>query len=70
MGEQTRNLQWDDSNHTPPPEADTAQVEQSIVQPVGSALDLGEDLGIMFRQTWRDGLATLASFLAKGAAKT
>lgn len=65
--EHTGALQWHDPNHTTPSKTDTTQVEESIIQPVGSALDLSEDFGIVFRQTWRDGLATLASFLAKGA---
>lgn len=69
-GEHTRHLQWHETNHTTPAKADTAQAEESIVEPVGSALDLGEDFGIVFRQSRRDGLPTLASFLAKGATET
>lgn len=64
-----QDLQWHNPNHAAPSEADAAQIEQSIVQSVGSALDLGQDFGIMFRQSWRYGLAALASFLAKGAAQ-
>jgi hypothetical protein len=59
------NLQWNDPNHTSPPEADSAQTEKSIIQLVGSAFDLGQDLGIILGETWRDGLATLLGLLSK-----
>lgn len=64
-----RYSQWDETNHTAPTEADTAQVEKGVVELVSSALNSSEDFGIVLRHPRWNGLATLACFLAKGTAE-
>ena len=60
-------LQREYTDNTSPTESNTTEVEQGVVQAICSALDFGENLGIMFRQSWGNSLAALLLLLAKCA---
>jgi hypothetical protein len=44
----------------------SAQVEKAVIQSVRSALDLGENFGIVFGKARRDSFASFLGLLAEG----
>jgi hypothetical protein len=64
------NLQWDKSDYTSPAEANSTQVEESIVQLVSSTLDFGQDFDVILGKAWRDGFATLLGLLSECTGET
>lgn len=57
------HLPWNDTNDRGPAKPDSTAIEQTHIKTMCSPLDLGQDLGIMFRNACWQGLAPLLPLL-------
>jgi hypothetical protein len=57
-----------DPNDTAPTESDPEETEETHIEAIGSSLDLGQDLSIVFGDSGWQGLASLLGLCGRGCA--
>ena len=69
-GTEARHLQRDQSYDAPPSESNSAEIEQTVIKPIGAAFDAIEDSSIVVGKPRRNGFSALLGFLAECTAET